>query len=543
MGVYSDWFEKEEFQRKLTQRCPEMAKHPSVLQGADQTFQLFQWTKNNFRRFGGKSARVFRRYFSAQKEQQTSVGITQEQVSYSDPPPPALDRTESEIQNSNAFRHLLRAPVCDTPQASDYDFDVIHCIGSLNAGGAERQLCYLAREQSKRGLRVGIMTMHPLIGDQGHYSHLLDGSDVTVWTVGDQFDDSISQQFKDRPDLSDAVRSLEPEIQFPVLDLLGEVFSKRTRVLHTWLDHCNIWAGYAGALAGVESVILSTRNVNPMNFPYLAIPWFRSAYHELLNCPRVGWINNSQAGADDYNRWLGAAQSPIRVIRNGVDLSVIQRPSPNEISQARDEFGASESDIVIIGIFRLSEEKQPLTFIALLKRLIDKGYPVRGVIVGVGPLEDDILRAVSESQEYIDRIQYLGRRNDIPALICASDIVVLCSRLEGTPNVLLEAQQLRRAVVATKGGGSAEAFKHGHTGFCVEYDDLDAITDAVEQLVLDPELRKSFGDAGPAFIAENFGLDRMVEEHLSLYQSEPAHAVSAMSEEGSSPLAMDDLVT
>lgn len=95
---------------------------------------------------------------------------------------------------------------------------------------------------------------------------------------------------------------------------------------------------------------------------------------------------------------------------------------------------------------------------------------------------------------------------------------MLTSRQEGTPNVLLEAQWLGCPPVSTRAGGVVDVIAPGQTGLFADVGDVDALTSAVVTLLTDHDLRARLSQAGPAFIRERFGLDRMVEETLQVYR-------------------------
>src|SRR5207249_229665 len=69
-----------------------------------------------------------------------------------------------------------------------------------------------------------------------------------------------------------------------------------------------------------------------------------------------------------------------------------------------------------------------------------------------------------------DTVLLLGQRRDVPHLLAASDVLLLTSDWEGTPNVLLEAQHCGCVPVATDAGGTREAVRPGETGLLVGRD-------------------------------------------------------------------------
>jgi glycosyltransferase involved in cell wall biosynthesis len=85
-------------------------------------------------------------------------------------------------------------------------------------------------------------------------------------------------------------------------------------------------------------------------------------------------------------------------------------------------------------------------------------------------------------------VEFLGWRDDVPALMRGSDVVVLCSRNEGIPQSLREAMHVEAPVIATDIGGVPDLVIDGDTGLLVPYDDADALARALERCIADPPM-------------------------------------------------------
>jgi glycosyltransferase involved in cell wall biosynthesis len=120
--------------------------------------------------------------------------------------------------------------------------------------------------------------------------------------------------------------------------------------------------------------------------------------------------------------------------------------------------------------------------------------PVRAVIVGTGPLEEE-LRASAESLGITALVTFTGMRTDVDELLPAFDVFVLSSRFEGLPIALLEAMGAGLPSVVTAVGGIPEVVDDGIEGILVPAGDLGAFTSALEKLLGDPELRRAMGRA------------------------------------------------
>ena len=128
------------------------------------------------------------------------------------------------------------------------------------------------------------------------------------------------------------------------------------------------------------------------------------------------------------------------------------------------------------------------------------------IIAGDGPLRDlvpDALGFVSQ--------QRLSELYDRAA------VVVLVSRMEGLPNVVLEAMAHGRTVIATPVGGIPTLIEDGVTGFLVPVGDANALRCAIERVLADPALRKRVGDAARERVSEYCSWDSVTKRTLQIY--------------------------
>src|SRR5204863_1294783 len=112
---------------------------------------------------------------------------------------------------------------------------------------------------------------------------------------------------------------------------------------------------------------------------------------------------------------------------------------------------------------------------------------LRVLIVGDGPLRAQ-LEATAHAFRLDGMVRFPGHRDDVPRLLAAADLLVLPSAYEGLPNVVLEAMQFGKPVVATAAPGTTEVVVDGQTGLLVPVGDVIGLTRSIRDLVRDPEL-------------------------------------------------------
>lgn len=186
-------------------------------------------------------------------------------------------------------------------------------------------------------------------------------------------------------------------------------------------------------------------------------------------------------------------------------------PAPEEISRAdaRAKLGWSSDGVAVTFVGRLTQIKRP-------DRLLDVAAKVSGaefIVAGEGELfESCKTRAAQENLP----ITFLGWRKDVETILAASDIAILTSDNEGIPLTLIQAAFAGLPIVATKVGSISDIVIEGGNGFLLPTH-ADAMAKAVQEMVNRPEMRRAMGDYGRKRAHQYFSLERMINDHSSLY--------------------------
>lgn len=390
----------------------------------------------------------------------------------------------------------------------------------LQPGGAERQLTYLAEGLKRQGWDVSLITFAQPSPGAEHYADDLERAGIrnrVMPTAREAFSSRERTLPADVLRIAEVLRRLPLPVVHPVAMAYRALVADRPELVVCYLDLYNVTGGLAAVMAGVPHVLLSGRNLNPSHFPshyaYL-MRWLPGYYRILTRFAEVRLSANSGAGARSYAEWLDLPESAVTVVPNGVPAETAA-PVPAAVTTGiRAELGIGAGTPLVVGAFRLSEEKQPLLFVEVAARLRRARPDVHLALVGDGTLMAAVREAAREAG-LADSLSLLGVRRDVRSVIAAADLLLHTALAEGQPNVLIEAQLLGIPIVCTDAGGSRECLAPALQRNIQTVDDADGLTRACLAALEDrPGARRAAAAAG-AWVAERFSVDRLVANSLA----------------------------
>ena len=211
---------------------------------------------------------------------------------------------------------------------------------------------------------------------------------------------------------------------------------------------------------------------------------------------------NEKSDADDYRRVLAGTTTVVTAIPNALSWPV----SPPREHASR----------VVVSAGRLVPRKG-------MARLIRAFAPVAGRhpewhlrIYGTGPLEDN-LRGRIESLGLGAQVHLMGHTDDLPGAFDEAAVFASGSSAEGFPMVMLEALSKGLPIVGTDcPRGPGDIIRHGHNGLLVPNRDVDALSEALETVVADDDLRRAMG-AEALSDAEQYLPDQVAARWTALF--------------------------
>ncbi|SDR56860.1 Glycosyltransferase involved in cell wall bisynthesis [Rhizobiales bacterium GAS113] len=238
--------------------------------------------------------------------------------------------------------------------------------------------------------------------------------------------------------------------------------------------------------------------------PGTALHWLYMRVEGLLERATDIFTFESEFIADRYTAYVGRPKRPARVIWNGLHPQEFEPVVP----------GPKATDLVYIGEFRAA--KGLPTLISALALLRERGHAASITLVGAGPDEQE-LRSGLTQQGLIGNATILPPQAAREAMK-RGRVMVVPSRAESLPYVILEAAAARIPLIATKVGGVPEIFGP-FASMLLPRDDPQALADAIEcRLGASSEQLAGEAAALAAFVEKRFSVDAMADGVISAYR-------------------------
>jgi len=360
---------------------------------------------------------------------------------------------------------------------------IVYMLASLGMGGAEKQVLAIAGRMAARGHSVTIVTLLPEAKQEWPTSLPVVRLNLrkNPFSVPSMF-------FRART----ALRELKPEI------------------VHSHSFHANMVARVIAPVAGRPVVISTIHNVYEGGWP-------RMLAYRLTDNLAIHTTAVSKAAAERFVRLKAVRGEKCSAVPNAIDLGEFA-PDLSQRSRLRASLNAG-GDFVWLAAGRITAAKDYPNLLRAMVRVVEKTPMTKLWIAGEGT--DSAMLRLGALIGYLGlsgRVECLGLRRDLPALLDAADAFVLGSAWEGMPLVIAEAMAKQKPVVATDVGGVGELA--GDAGTVVAAKNDAALAEAMLGVMRIPDAdRAALGRAARARIETSFNLDSRIDEWESMYQS------------------------
>ena len=220
------------------------------------------------------------------------------------------------------------------------------------------------------------------------------------------------------------------------------------------------------------------------------------------------WITGkSTAVLAQARRFAPEIATHSSVIHNGLEVpALLPEPLPTDAPR-------------LLCLGRLAVQKGFDVALTALASITDRFPNARLIVAGDGPERSALERQVAELGlgNVVDFVGWVSP-HEVLSLINSATIILMPSRWEGLPSVVLQAAAMARPVVATLVSGLSEVVVHRNTGLLVEPEDARGLAQAIASLLDRPEIAVRMGQAARRRVQELFSWERCVNAYDALWQ-------------------------
>lgn len=309
------------------------------------------------------------------------------------------------------------------------------------------------------------------------------------------------------------VRSLRPASDYAAYRVLRRLIAdRRPDIVHTHASKAGVLGRRASCSVGVGA-----RVHTPHAFAFLFGALFGPAKRALFRQIEVQlarrtdrMIAVSPSEAETFRSSGVVDPERVRIVPNGIDPAPFTGATPLDLSTLGVD---SERPVAaVIGLIYAAKGQD-----LALEALTRPGVEDLQLLV-VGPGDTTELKEQARRLGVADRVRFTGVRRDVPAILAAVDMLLLPSRWEGMPYVILEAMASSRAVVATPVDGAKDLVVPGETGVIATEISAAAIAEGLAEVCsLGAAVRARMGAAGRERLLSDYTASRMVEGLLGVY--------------------------
>jgi glycosyltransferase involved in cell wall biosynthesis len=359
-------------------------------------------------------------------------------------------------------------------------YRVAYVIGHLKIGGAEKHIYEVLRRLDRSRFTPQVYCLKrrgPIVQSLERL-----GIEVTDLEIGD--------------------RLSAPKSLFCLFKFAQHLRKERISLLHCYLPRASFFGAIAGKIARVPAVLVSKRSLEPQeSLKQVFLCRVANAWADLV-------LANSQAVLRHAVEVGRCRPDKLRLLVNGIDIERYRNGSVNGLNYQAPVVGT---------VLRLEHIKGPAVFIEAAKRIVDEMPEARFLIIGDGSMRANLER-LSGSLGIADRVQFLGERNDVDAILPSFSIFILPSLAEGMSMALLEAMAAARPIVATAVGGNLDLIRNGDNGLLVPPGDPEEMALTTIKLLKNPQWAERLGQTARTTVLSHHSANSMVRRLEEIYK-------------------------
>jgi glycosyltransferase involved in cell wall biosynthesis len=262
----------------------------------------------------------------------------------------------------------------------------------------------------------------------------------------------------------------------------------------------------------IENIPIVYRNISIIS-EWVSDRPKKMIYKQIFN--RVAHVTSvGDEALSDFIETYNFPRKNAEVIRRGIPVKNIDKIAFSK--KFRKEIGLDNSSKIAVHIGNFSPEKNHEFLIDVFLGLKDQHPEIKLICVGSGILFDKI-KDIIYQYGLEKNIYLLGFRKDIPEILAASDCLVLSSKIEGVPGVILEAGTQKTPSIATNVGGVKEALIDGKTGYLIDDFNIKLFRERLIGIMENEDLRKQLGENAYEMISKGYDPHSNASKFEKLY--------------------------
>ncbi|MBC7830320.1 MAG: glycosyltransferase [Chitinophagaceae bacterium] len=363
---------------------------------------------------------------------------------------------------------------------------VLHIIKSLGRGGAETLLPETLHKHDKTKY-------------QFHYIYFLPWKDQMVEQIKEEGGTVVCMAAKNNIEILLTARKIMAYVKEHKIQLI----------------HCHLpWAGIVGRLVGkIRKVPVIYTEHNTWEH------YHKLTYHlnKLSFSSQHKVIAVSKDVENSIKANYGKSYPKVEVVLNGINTEKFS----NSISVKRNirkELNISH-DAIVIGIVCVFRAQKRLNiWLEIAQQLLRNHPQCTFIIVGDGPLKDDLHQKARELQME-GHVHFAGLQSEIRPYLKAFNVFMMSSEFEGLPIALLEAMSMGCMPVCTDAGGIPELITDGKNGLLAPTTEPMLLIQKLDSYLENPADIRQLGEAARETVVKRFSLQKMVNELENIYEN------------------------
>ena len=368
--------------------------------------------------------------------------------------------------------------------------NILYVFGSFGGGGTEHHFYNLLKNRNQAEWKPSIF----ILSNDDNFIESFNGLDIPVYYIPKPVGRKV-----------------------PGIHLLKSIFflfniirKGKFDIVHTYFFLGHVFGTIGARLFGVKAVIANREDSGFYLYPrhFIILRLVNRLVDKII--PIAGFAANERQKLEKF------PDNQYQVIHNGIELSVTQKRSPAEL---RKQLSLGVTDYIAVTVANMNYEIKGYDYLLhAVKKLKDQDINIKFLLVGDGALKQGYIE-LAKKLDIMDRVFFLGYRDDVQDILLSSQLFVLPSLTEALSIAILEAMRAKLPVVATRVGGNPEIITDGINGSLVPSKDSQALADAIKMHYTDKVFSKLIAEQGYTNLVENFSLDNVTRSYWRVYNT------------------------